>query len=84
MISKIVERTQSKLKLSEVCLALECLPSLQSPELSNGGLCHDLISRNLTALCCDRSLILEIINYFIISMIKFIVIVVSCLFTELE
>ena len=35
MISKIVERTQSKLKLSEVCLALECLPSLQSPELSN-------------------------------------------------
>ena len=45
---------------------------------------HVMISRNLTALCCDRSLILEIINYFIISMIKFIVIVVSCLFTELE
>ena len=79
MISKIVERTQSKLKLSEVCLALECLPSLQSGELD-----HVMIYRNLMAVSSDSSLILEIINYFIISMIKFIVIVVSCLFTELE
>ena len=82
MISKIVERTQSKLKLSEVCLALECLPSLQSGDLS--WLDHVMIYRNLTAVSSDSSLILEIINYFIISMIKFIVIVVSCLFTELE
>ena len=82
MISKIVERTQSKLKLSEVCLALECLPSLQSGDLSWPD--HVMIYRNHTGASCDSCLILEIINYFIISMIKFIVIVVSCLFTELE